>query len=67
MEKIIIFKSDMVGDLINFSPCLKIIKDNKKDSHITLVCSEYNYQVAKNYSYVDILLIYERWVGTGLY
>ena len=50
----------MVGDLINFSPCLKIIKDNKKDSHITLVCSEYNYQIAKNYYYVDKFIIFKK-------
>ena len=60
MDKIIIFKSDMIGDLINFSPCLKIIKDNNKNSHITLICSEYNFQVAKNYSYVDNYVIFSK-------
>ena len=60
MDKILIFKSDMVGDLINFSPCLKIIKDNKKDYHITLICSDYNFEVAKNYSYVDEFIIFDR-------
>ncbi len=58
MDKIIIFKSDMVGDLINFSPCLKIIKDNKKHSHITLVCSSYNYQIAKNYRQIDKFMLF---------
>ena len=48
-EKILIIKSDKIGDFINFSPCLKIIKDNLKNSHITMICSEYNYQIAKNY------------------
>ena len=47
----------MIGDLINFSPCLKIIKDNIKNSHITLICSEYNFQVAKNYTYIDEFII----------
>ena len=50
----------MIGDLINFSPCLKIIKDNNKNSHITLICSEYNFQVAKNYSYVDNYVIFSK-------
>ena len=59
-EKIIIFKTDRVGDLINFSPCLKIIKDNKKKSHITLACSQYNYQIAKNYKYVDKYIILDK-------
>ena len=50
----------MIGDLINFSPCLKIIKDNISDSHVTLICSNYNFEVAKNYSYVDEFIIFNR-------
>ena len=50
----------MIGDLINFSPCLKIIKDNITDSHVTLICSNYNFEVAKNYSYVDEFIIFNR-------
>jgi len=60
VDKIIIFKTDRLGDLINFSPCLKIIKDNKKDYHITLVCSDYNFQIAKNYPYIDEILIFNK-------
>jgi len=58
--KIIAFKSDRLGDLMLFSPCLKIIKDNIKDAHITLVCSEFNYQIAKNYEYVDKFIILKK-------
>lgn len=50
----------MLGDLLNFSPCLKILKDNKKDSHISLICSEYNYQIAKNYHFVDKFIIFKK-------
>ena len=60
MKKIIIFKSDMLGDLIMFSPCLKIIKENIRDAHITLICSEFNYQIAKNYEYVDKFIILKK-------
>ena len=60
MDKIIIFKSDRVGDLINFSPCLKIIRDEKPNSHITLVCSSYNFQVAKNYKFIDKFIILDK-------
>ncbi len=60
MKKIIAFKSDRLGDLMLFSPCLKIIKDNIKDAHITLVCSEFNYQIAKNYEYVDKFIILKK-------
>ena len=54
------FKSDRVGDLIYFSPCLNAIKDNNKDSHITLVCSKYNYQIAKNYNFIDKFIIIDK-------
>ena len=60
MDKIIIFKSDRVGDLINISPCLKIIKDEKPNSHITLVCSSYNFQVAKNYKFINKFIILDK-------
>ena len=56
-ENIIIFKSDRVGDLIHFSPCINIIKENIKNSCITLVCSKYNYQIAKNYKSIDKFII----------
>ena len=58
--KVIVFKSDRVGDLIYFSPCLKVIKDNITNSHITLVCSKYNYQVAKNYNFIDKFIVIEK-------
>jgi len=60
VKKILIFKSDMIGDLVNFSPCLKIIKDNDKNYHITLVCSNYNYQIAKNYPLIDEFIIFNK-------
>ena len=58
-EKILIIKSDKIGDFINFSPCLKIIKDNLKNSHITMICSEYNYPIVKNYKYIDSVVIFK--------
>ena len=37
-EKILILKSDKIGDFINFSPCLKILKDkNPYNSAINAV------------------------------
>ena len=56
-QKIIAFKSDRVGDLILFSPFLKTVKENMPNSEITLVCSSYNYQVAKNYNFVDKYIV----------
>ena len=57
MDKIIIFKTDRLGDFINFSPCLKIIKHNFKESEITVVCSKYNYQIVKNYEEIDKIVV----------
>ena len=57
MKKILIFKTDRIGDFIYFSPCLKIIKDNLKNCKITLICSKYNYQIAKNYKFIDEYII----------
>tara|TARA_Y100000590_G_C15610024_1_gene973481 strand:- start:105 stop:1157 length:1053 start_codon:yes stop_codon:yes gene_type:complete len=60
VDKVILFKSDSIGDLIVASPCLKIIKDNKKNSHITLICSKYNFQAAKNYPFVDKMIVFDK-------
>ena len=59
-SKIIIFKSGRVGDLIYFSPSFKIIRENISNPHITLVCSENNYRVAKNYGFIDKFIILEK-------
>ena len=58
-EKILIIKSDKIGDFINFSPCLKTLKNNIKDCHITIICSDYNYTIAKNYDYIDRLIVFK--------
>ncbi len=60
MKKIIIFKTDRIGDFVNFSPCLKILKNNINDSHITLICSKYNYQIAKNYIEIDKIIVIKK-------
>ena len=56
-KDIIIFKTDRVGDLLHISGCVKTIKENFEDSHITLVCSGYNHQIAKNYHFIDNFII----------
>ena len=60
MEKIIIFKTDRVGDLLHLSGCIKAIHENFKDFQITLVCSKYNYQIAKNYPFIKKFIIIEK-------
>ena len=56
-NNIIIFKNDGVGDFMLFSPCLKIIKDNIENAHITLLCSEIAYPIAKNNKYIDKCIV----------
>jgi len=60
MENIIIFKTDRVGDLIHLSGCIKSIHENFAESKITLVCSKYNYQIAKNYSFIKNFIVIDR-------
>ena len=66
MEKIIIFKTDRVGDLLHLSGCIKAIHENFNDSEITLVCSKYNYQIAKNYFFIKNFIIIDKESSLGI-
>ena len=57
MKKILIFKSDKLGDLINISSIFFNLKKKYPDCNITLVCSKYNYPIANIYSN-DISIIF---------
>ena len=59
MKKILIFKSDRIGDLINISSIIKNLKHNFDNSEITLVCSKYNSEIAKYYPELSTILIFE--------
>ena len=59
-NKILIFRTDRIGDLINTSPFFKSIKNYYKDSEVTLVCSKYNSIVAGRYPFIDKILIYDK-------
>ena len=56
--KILIIKTDRVGDFLNISPILKCLYDNNDD--IDLVCSHYNYQIAKYYNFIKNFFILEK-------
>lgn len=56
MKKILIFKSDKLGDLINISSIFFNLKKNFPHAKITLVCSRYNSQIANFFSNdIDII------------
>ena len=60
MKKILIFKTDRLGDLLNISPIIKNLKLNFPSSTITLVCSEYNKSIAEYYQNDLDLIIFKK-------
>ena len=53
ITKILIFRTDRIGDLVNTSSVLKSLKKYYHNSEISLVCSEYNSSIAFNYEFID--------------
>ena len=49
MKKILIFKTDRLGDLLNISPIISNLKLNNPSCEITLICSNYNEPLVKYY------------------
>ena len=60
MKKILIFKTDRIGDLINISPVLNNLKKNFPNSEISLVCSKYNSSLAKHYDFLSKIFIFKK-------
>lgn len=60
MKKILIFKTDKIGDLINISPLLNNLKINFPDCEIDLVCSNYNFAISKYYTILTNIFIYNK-------
>ena len=60
MKKILVFKSDKIGDLINISSVIYNLKKNFPSSEITIVCSEYNSSIAKYYSDLQNIIIFDK-------
>ncbi len=59
MKKILIFKSDRIGDFINISSVIKNLKINFPNAKILVFCSKYNSKIATYYKEIDEILIYE--------
>ena len=60
MKKFLIFRTDRVGDFILSCILIKSIKRNKPNSEITVICSDQNYEYAKNYSLIDNAQLYPK-------
>ena len=60
MKRFIFFRNDRLGDFLIITSLLKAIKDKYINSHITVVCSEKNYRLIRNYKIVDKIFVYNR-------
>lgn len=60
MKKILIFKTDRLGDLLNISPIINNLKLNYPSCSITLVCSNYNKSIAEYYHNDVKLIIFKK-------
>ena len=60
MKKILVFKSDRIGDLINISSVIYNLKKNFPSSEITMVCSKYNSRIAKYYPDLQNIIIFDK-------
>lgn len=57
--KILIFKTDRLGDMLNISPIIHNLKQHFKYIDLTIVCSKYNSQILKYYPEVTNVLIFQ--------
>jgi len=60
MKKILIFKTDRLGDLLNVSPIINNLKLNYPSSSITLICSKYNRAIAEYYRNDVKIIVFEK-------
>ena len=60
MKNYLIFRTDRIGDFLLTCILINNIKRNDKNSFITLVCSEYNYEYIKTFKNIDELIIYKK-------
>ena len=56
MKKIIIFRTDRLGDYIIHSRPIYELKKNLKNAHITVVCSKINKKILNEAEYIDELI-----------
>ena len=60
MKKILIFKTDRLGDFLNISPVINNLKLNYPACSITIVCSEYNKSIAEYYRNDIDLIVFNK-------
>ncbi|MGL6066974.1 MAG: glycosyltransferase family 9 protein [Cetobacterium sp.] len=60
-KKIIIARTDKIGDLILSIPSFFMVKKMYPDAEITLLVRDYNYNIVKNLPYIDRVLQIDRY------
>mgnify|MGYP003310593399 CR=1 FL=1 len=58
--KILAFRTDRIGDLINSSSFFKSLNSYYDNAEIDLVCSSYNCEIAKRYDFIKNVYIYNK-------
>ena len=58
MKKILAFRTDRLGDYLITSNILKELKI--KYGHLTVVCSNKNYNLIKSQSFIDKVILYDK-------
>ena len=57
----IIFRTDRLGDFIIHSRPIYELKFKYPNSHITVVCSSLNEKIISNYSFIDEVIIHNKY------
>ena len=58
MSKILIFRTDRIGDLLTTCPAIISLKNSIKNSSITVVTSNKNDSYAKTFSFIDETILF---------
>ena len=59
-KKIIIFRTDLMGDFVMSTALIQEVKNKFPDSDITIVCSNKNYKLVKLYNIFDTIIIFDK-------
>jgi len=60
VKKILILRTDGIGDLLNSTPAISVLRQNYPDSHITVLASTRNAEMLLNNLNVNEMLIYDK-------
>ena len=59
-KKYLFLRTDRIGDFIFSSILIRAIKDNDKNSHVTVISSKKNYEYINGQKYIDNVILYPK-------